>query len=93
MKNLFKKLFIPSGEKTTVIAYKSWTVRWLSLKSDWEYARGGGTPQVEIFPSKEDAHKFAAQLKEAFGILKYDGDRLMKITVEENDSKLASVSA
>lgn len=86
MNKWFKKMFIPSGEKTTVVAYKSWVVRWRSvnmLSDTW------ATPkeQSEIFPSKEDAEKFADALIDARKLLK---DKYFETRVEENQSKMAS---
>ena len=93
MSNWFKKLLIPSGEKTTVVAYKSWTVRWNKLNT-YGYSSGGFSfnpaPECEIFPSEIDANKFAKQLREAFKLLKVTGD-FAKVKVEENQSKLSEV--
>ena len=91
MKNWFKKIFIQPGEKTTVVAYNSWVVRWVALKSDWEYGQSGGKPQAEIFPSEEDAYKFAEQLKEAHKLLRYEGHKLTKVEVEANQSKMSTM--
>jgi hypothetical protein len=96
MKNIFKELFIPSGEKTTVIAYNSWVVRWYKL-STYEYSTIKGqfgftsAPECEIFPSEIDAEKFAEQLREAFKFLRITGD-FSKVKVEANQSKLATIT-
>lgn len=93
MKNIFKKLFIPSGQKTELVAYNSWVVRWVSLSS-YGFTSGGFSishkPESEIFPSEIDAHKFAEQLRESFKLLKQTGDAT-KVIVEANQNKLASV--
>ena len=56
-----------------------------------EYFAKRVTEEVEIFPSEEDAHKFAVQLKEAFKFLKYKGG-ITNITVSANQSKLATLA-
>ena len=90
MINWFKKLSIPSGDKTEVVAYKSWVVRWRSLQNRIEFATEG-KQEAEIFPSKEDAYKFAEALKESYRTLRYN-TYLFNVTVEENQNKLASLS-
>lgn len=86
MKFSLKKLFIPSGQKIEVDAYVSWTVRWYKIHSS-EYMDGrfslSTTPESEIFPTIEDANKFAAQLRESHKLLRTTGD-LNKITVTAN---------
>jgi len=88
MKNWFKKLLIPSGEKTEVVAYNSWIVRWRSASFDGSslcYTRD----ESEIFPSEVDAEKFAQSLKDARGLLKDSGGG---IKIEANQSKLATLT-
>lgn len=94
--NIFKKLFIPSGAKTTVVAYNSWVVRWNSKnRNGYEYVK-----QAEIFPSEVDANKFAEQLREAFKMVRYSDkftfsheDKLTEVVVEANQSKMATMPA
>lgn len=92
MKNWFKKILIPSGEKTTVTAYNSWLVRWYG----WDLCRisyGGNaycSPMAEIFPSEEEANKFAQQLRESFRLLKQTGEGC-KVTVEANQSTTLTI--
>lgn len=94
MKNWFKKLFIPTGEKTVVVAYKSWVVRWRKVHvHHYEYVGSfyySDKPEMEIFPSEEDAHLFAEQIREAYRLLRYSGNGL-KVTVTANQSRLASL--
>ena len=88
MKNWFKKILIPSGAKSEVVAYNSWIVRWTSGNFDGSsliYTK----EQSEIFPSEIDAYKFAEQLKEARKLLKDTGSYGIKI--EANQSKLATL--
>lgn len=87
MKNIFKRLFIPSGQKTEVVAYNSWIVRWHSRSGNYSADK---KQEAEIFPSEEDAHKFASQLKESFKLLKYSGEPT-EIKVEANQNKLATL--
>lgn len=93
MRNWFKKLRIPSGEKTEVVAYMSWMVRWYSWNLHRVSYSGDAycSPMAEIFPSEEDANKFAEQLREAFKLLKQSGEGC-RVVVEENQGKLASMS-
>jgi len=63
--NIFKKLFIPNGEKQELKAYESWTVRWKNRSSFIDYKE-----QAEVFTTKEDAKSFAKQIEEAFKLLK-----------------------
>jgi hypothetical protein len=87
MKNWFKKLIIPSGEKTEMVAYKSWVVRWKSARHDssmfW-YSK----EESEIFPSEQDAKRFKEALIDARLLLK---DKNFDIKVEENQNRLASL--
>lgn len=77
--NLFKKIFIPNGQKESVIAYESWTVRWYSRNGEYS---GDVRKECEIFTSEEDAEKFATQLREAFKLIKHTSrDR---VVVEKN---------
>lgn len=90
MKNWFKKLKIPSGEKTEVVAYKSWTVRWYSWHgSNTNYPHQ--YTQCEIFPSEIDANNFAAALKEAYKLVRCSGD-CFDVWVQENQNKLANLT-
>lgn len=84
MKKLFKKLFVPSEQKTTIVAYKSWIVRWKSCtSSEYNFRKY----EAEIFPSAEDAYKFAKILKESALYLKSSG---FNIQVEANQSQLTT---
>ena len=73
MRNIFKEIFIPSGEKKPVTAYESWVVRWKSIENDDFYHIRTVQTQAEVFTSKEDAHKFATSLREARSLLKDSG--------------------
>jgi hypothetical protein len=88
MINIFKKLYIPKEEKTSIVAYKSWVVRWESRHTEYS---GGTRPEAEIFPSKEDAMSFKKQLEEAFKLLRYTCPSTY-VTIEENQSKLATLN-
>lgn len=69
MKNLFKYLFVPSGEKIEITAYESWIVRWFSVHLSYgEYT--SKEKQAEVFTSKQDAEKFANSLRDALVLLK-----------------------
>lgn len=66
---LFKKIQIPSGEKVEVTAYQSWVVRWSSY-SDYGSSYAAKRPESEIFTQKEDAERFASELRQASALLK-----------------------
>ena len=88
MKNWFKNILIPSGEKTTVVAYKSWIVRWQSANFDGSsliYTKY----ESEIFPSEEDANKFAESLRDARILLK---DKHFNVKIEANQSKFSTLT-
>lgn len=91
MSNWFKKLFIPSGEKVVVTAYKSWVVRWHAATNPYSWVSFYNKEEMEIFPSEEDARAFAQQLKEAFRLSR-SSDLARLVKVQENESKLASMS-
>ena len=91
MKNWFKKILIPSGEKTTVVAYNSWVVRWQSADGSADSPLSYKKPQAEIFPSEQDAENFAQQLREAFKLVRYTGGAT-KVTVQANQSKIATLT-
>lgn len=88
MKTWFKKLLIPSGDKTEVVAYTSWIVRWVSVIGNSNSTLLYSRQESEIFPSEIDATKFADQLKEAHKLLK---DRDFIIKIESNQSKSATM--
>lgn len=94
MWHIFKKLFIPSGNKVAVVAYKSWVVRWQGYSS-FSYSGGSyslsAKEHVEIFPNEEDARSFARQLAYAHQLLQQHGNAT-GITVKENHSSLSEVT-
>lgn len=63
-----KIINVPSGETSPLVAAELWEVRWESL-----YRFVGNSyhthEQLEAFPLKEDAEKFAASLKDAMKLL------------------------
>lgn len=66
--NILKKLFVPSGQQQELTVYESWCVRWRS-----RYGQYGSDTQdeMEIFTTKEDAEKFATELRNAFKLIKH----------------------
>lgn len=85
MKNIFKKLFIPSGTKE-VMAYESWIVRWDAARFDGS-SLIRTKEECEIFPSKDDADAFADALKNAFQLTKC---RNPYISVDKNKNVLTT---
>lgn len=49
---LFKKIMIPSGEQSELLAYESWSVRWTSRNGEYST---NTRPESEVFTSKADA--------------------------------------
>lgn len=57
---------------------QTWAVRWTSVRSTWP---GLVTrPEVQIFTNRQDADKFADDLKAAFKLLRYED--LKDVSVE-----------
>lgn len=75
--NIFKKIFIPSGEKVELKAYETWFVRWTTRHGEY-FSDTKDT--MEVFTSKEDAELFADQLKAAFKLIKYTSGNRVTIT-------------
>ena len=69
MSILKKLLRIPSGEIVTVEAHDTWEVRWWSMGRIGPDGHGRSTGRVEVFPSKEDAERFAKELTAAAALL------------------------
>lgn len=81
---LFKKVLIPSGEQSELLAYESWSVRWFGFRGNSEYfGLYHQTPESEVFTSKEDAETFANSLRDALKLLKYSGP-IMEVKVIKN---------
>lgn len=88
MINLFKKLFIPSGEKS-ITAYDSWVVRWVSVRH-FGNSIADQRDEVEIFPTETDAREFYDALTAAHRLCKCPTN---KITITKNATKLSSAMA
>jgi hypothetical protein len=78
---LFKKVVIPSGEQSELLAYESWSVRWNSRSGECFHET---RPESEVFTSKEDAYEFAEAIKDAFRLLKYSGSKVIDVQVTKN---------
>jgi hypothetical protein len=78
--NIFKWLSIPNGEKEDVKAYKTWVVRWDSRHGQYS---GNTRPEVEVFTTKEDAEKFARELREAYKLVRHTSG--ITVSVENNN--------
>lgn len=74
--NIFRKLFIPSGEQEEILVYESWIVKWESRKGQHS---GDVDKEMEIFTSKEDAEKFAEQLRKAFKLIRHTSGTHVKV--------------
>jgi len=77
--NLFKKLFIPSGEQAELKALNSWMVRWKSI--DYNGLLSYSKDETEVFTSKEDAEIFKDSLYNARKLLK---DKSFSVKITEN---------
>lgn len=75
--NFFKKIFIPNGQKEPVTAYETWVVRWRSRYGQYV---SDTQDECEIFTTKEDAEKFAIQLKEAFKLIKHSSGNRVEVS-------------
>lgn len=77
--SIFKKIFIPSGKHQELTAFESWSVRWVS-----RHGRYGSDTQyeMEVFTTKEDAEKFAKELRKAFKLIKHTSD--VGVSVSKN---------
>lgn len=80
MANWFKTLLIPTGLKEELVAYESWIVRWQSRYDEYSSSI---RPEAEVFTNKEDADKFAEQLREAFKLVRHTHGT--RVTVKQNN--------
>lgn len=84
--SLLKRIFLPQridnsvqSETGVVYAHKSWVVRWESRYGQYS---NDIKKEAEIFPIKEDAEAFKAQLEAAFRLIRHTSG--VKVTIEEN---------
>lgn len=75
--NLLKKIFVPSGEKQELTAYETWSVRWRSRYGEYY---GHTQDEMEVFTTKEDAEKFATELRAAFKLIKHTSGCRVKVS-------------
>lgn len=80
MFGVLKNLTVPTGETKTIVAIKSWSVRWISKQGTYPFERK--TEETEVFVSEETANTFAQSLRNAFKLLRYSADT--KISITEN---------
>lgn len=85
MLKLFKKLFVPAGEKE-VTAYDSWTVRWISVSFEG-VSLAYTKEQMEIFPTQEDAETFHIALIQAHKLCR---NKINKIEIKKNQTTLSA---
>ena len=83
MNNFLKKIFLPAvlddsvqSQIGEVYAHQSYVVRWTSRQTEWH---SGTKPEAEIFPLKEDAEAFKAQLEAAFKLIRHTSGNKEKI--------------
>lgn len=74
---IFKKLFVPNGEQEELTAYETWSVRWVSRHGEFH---DDVQNEIELFTTKEDAEKFANELKKAFKLIKHTSKTKVKIS-------------
>jgi hypothetical protein len=65
--NLFKKIFVPTGEKQELTVYEQWSVKWYSRYGEYS---GSVTECCEFFTNELDARKLETALKEAFKLIR-----------------------
>lgn len=85
MNNFLKRIFLPAvlddsiqSQTGEVYAHQSYVVRWESRNGVWHDST---KPEVEIFPLKEDAEAFKAQLEAAFKLIRHTSGN--KVTIEK----------
>jgi hypothetical protein len=66
--NILKKILAPSGQQQELEAYETWIVRWESRYGECSFET---QPEMEVFTSKEDAEKFAVELRNAFKLIRH----------------------
>ncbi len=64
-----KAIGIPSGAKVKLDAHEIWRVEWWSTERTARGGLGRSSPRVEVFTCKEDAVRFADQIKAAAKLL------------------------
>lgn len=65
----FKNLLVPfSNDTKQVNAVQLWEVRWESRHGEYS---GNTKPEIEAFPSLEEAEEFAKALRNAFKLIKH----------------------
>lgn len=75
--NILKKLFVPSGQKQELTAYEIYSVRWRSRQGQY---RSDTQDEMEIFTTKEDAEKFATELRNAFKLIKHSSGTRVEVS-------------
>ena len=73
-----KSVEVPSGEKVNLEGLVTWKVQWLARNGQFA---GHTFPTAQFFTTKEDAEKFAVQIKEAFKLVRNTANN--EITVME----------
>ncbi len=66
--NIFKKLIIRNKETQELTAYERWSVKWQGRYGEYS---SDTQNEMEFFTTKEDAERFATELREAFKLLKH----------------------
>lgn len=65
----FRKKDIPASNKMKQVdVYEMWEVRWESRDGDFHF---NVKPEIETFPSEQDAKDFAQALRNAFKLIKH----------------------
>lgn len=82
----FKKIKIPSGEQMDILAYESWSVKWVALSGEVRYPSLSTKDfKAEVFTSKEDAEQFANSIRGAFQLIGMSGG-VTDVKVEKNNN-------
>jgi hypothetical protein len=74
--NILKKILAPSGQQQELEAYETWSVRWESRYGEYSHDT---QPEMEVFTSKEDAEKFATELRNAFELIRHTSGTEVKV--------------
>jgi hypothetical protein len=81
---IFKKVVVPTEGNDELLAYESWSVRWVSRKI-WGTSSDSDLTtrklESEVFTNQDDANRFSDELKRAMSVLRFD-IKLLNITIE-----------
>lgn len=66
--SMFKKIFFRDKTMTSVDAFETWEVRWVSRHGGYS---GDTSPELQVFTNENDANLFADSLRAAFRLIRH----------------------